>query len=747
MFTLQIYHKDNFKHLSKISFFSILLNYKKKIVFIAKSIIMTKKNIDLKIKTLLRVNFYILILSFIYSCNSEVNINSVNQNQLNKETSLYLKQHAQNPINWQRWTNSIFDVSKELDKLIVISIGYSSCHWCHVMEDETFANDSIASIMNENFINIKVDREENPDVDQAYMTASQLMTGTGGWPLNVITLPDGSPIYAGTYHTTSQWDDILKRIIRLKKDNYDGLKELAKNVKNGVTDVNTIYKREEIEDFSTEFLDNNIETWKDKWDIKFGGDLAQQKFVSPSKYIFLLNYARVYKDEEVFNHVKKTLDIISNSGLNDFIEGGFYRYTVDSEWKIPHFEKMLYDQAQMISMYSQAYKLYKDESYRNIVIETIDFLNSKMSSKDGLYYAAMDADTDGEEGKYYSFNREELDLISKNTDFETFTSYYNIEINNPWEDDRYLLLPISKNYETDWLKVNNLSKSDLSFQKGIWESNIINIKENRTKPRIDDKIIVSWNSLAITGLVDAFEALNNQDYLTKAISMFEELKDKSFKKGKLIHTYKENQFQDGVLEDYAYMAKASMRLFQATGDEAYFNFSKEITDDAVNVFKDDESDLLRYSNNNDLFTKLITVDDGVIPSPNSIIAEQLFNIGHVIFDDEYLNLSNRMVSSVQAVIDNNINSYSVWANNILNRVESFYEIAVIGPESKIITDEITNYFTPNTIVVQSKTESDLPLFIDRFFEDETYIYVCQNKTCQRPETNINLALEQVPYIN
>ena len=171
---------------------------------------MTKKNIDLKIKTLLRVNFYILILSFIYSCNSEVNINSVNQNQLNKETSLYLKQHAQNPINWQRWTNSIFDVSKELDKLIVISIGYSSCHWCHVMEDETFANDSIASIMNENFINIKVDREENPDVDQAYMTASQLMTGMGGWPLNVITLPDGSPIYAGTYHTTSQWDDILK---------------------------------------------------------------------------------------------------------------------------------------------------------------------------------------------------------------------------------------------------------------------------------------------------------------------------------------------------------------------------------------------------------------------------------------------------------------------------------------------------------------------------------------------------------
>ena len=725
----------------------VLLNHKKKSIFITKSLIMIKKNIDFKINNLIKLNFYILILSVIYSCNSEVNTNSINQNQLNKETSLYLKQHAQNPINWQRWSNSIFDVSQELDKLIVVSIGYSSCHWCHVMEEETFTNDSIASLMNENFINIKVDREENPDVDQAYMTASQLMTGMGGWPLNVITLADGSPVYAGTYHTTSQWDDILKRIIRLKKDNYDGLKELAKNVKNGVTDINTIYKREEISDFNPEFLKKNIESWKNKWDLNFGGDLAQQKFVSPSKYIFLLNYARIYNDDEVLQHVKKTLDVISSSGLNDFIEGGFYRYTVDNEWKIPHFEKMLYDQAQMISLYSLAFKVFKDEHYKNIAIETIDFLNSNMSSKDGLYFAAMDADTDGEEGKYYSFSREELDIISNNTDLKTFTSYYNIDIDNPWESDRYLLLPNNNNKEEDWLQLNNFSKDYLNNQKRIWESNIIEIKKNRTKPRIDDKIIVSWNSLAITGLVDAFEALNNKDYLDKAINMFEELNANSFKKNKLIHTYKENQFQEGVLEDYAYLAKASMRLFQATGDESYFNFSKKITDDAISIFKDDESDLLRYSNNVELFTKLITVDDGVIPSPNSIIAEQLFNIGHVIFDDEYLNLSDNMVSSVQNVIENNINSYSVWANNILNRVESFYEIAVIGPESKLMTDEITNYFTPNTIVVQSKTESILPLFIDRFFEDETYIYVCQNKTCQRPETNINLALEQVPYIN
>ena len=706
-----------------------------------------KKTMNFKTINLYNVKFYVLILSLIYSCTSEVNINSVNKNQLNKETSLYLKQHSENPINWQRWSNSIFDVSQELDKLLVISIGYSSCHWCHVMEEETFTNDSIAKVMNANFINIKVDREENPDVDQAYMTASQLMTGMGGWPLNVITLPDGSPIYAGTYHTTSQWNDILKRIVRLKEDNYDGLKEIAANVKNGVKDVNTIQKQEEISDFNSEFLNSNIEGWMERWDLEFGGDIAQQKFVSPSKYLFLLNYGRIYKDQKVLNHVKNTLDIIASSGLNDFIEGGFYRYTVDNEWKIPHFEKMLYDQAQMISLFSMGYKVFGDQSYKDIVSNTILFLSNKMSSTDGLYYAAMDADTDGEEGKYYSYEMDELKMISENTDFDLFLSYYNIDVENPWEKNRFLLLPNKFNYEKKWIDSNNVSKKEISDLITIWEKNINDIKEDRTKPRIDDKIIVSWNALAIIGLIDAYDAFKNEDYISLAKSMFKELKDNSYRKGKLIHTYKENQFQEGVLEDYAYLSKAAMRLFQATGDISYFDFSKKVIDNALELFNDEQSDLLKYSNNEELFTKVISIDDGVTPSPNSIIAEQLFSIGHVIFDDEYLDLSDKMVSAVQKIIDGNINSYSVWANNILNRVESFYEIAVIGPNAKLITDEITKNFTPNTIVVQSNIESKIPLFIDRFFEDETYIYVCQNKTCQRPETNIKLALEQVPYIN
>ena len=705
-----------------------------------------KKNMNFKIRNFPVVNFYTLILCLIFSCNSEVNINSINKNQLSKETSLYLKQHSQNPINWQRWSNEIFDVSVDLDKLLVISVGYSSCHWCHVMEEETFTNDSIAKIMNENFINIKVDREENPDVDQAYMTASQLMTGSGGWPLNVITLPDGSPIYAGTYHTTSQWADILKRIIRLKKDNYDGLKEIANNVKNGVIDINTIKRQEEVSEFKVDFLKSNIEIWKQKWDLEFGGDLAQQKFVSPSKYLFLLNYGVIYDDKEVLNHVENTLDIILSSGLKDFVEGGFYRYTVDNEWKIPHFEKMLYDQAQLISLYSKAYKVFKKAEYKNVVTTTISFLKSEMYSDLGLFYAAMDADTDGEEGKYYSFDYNELIQISNETDFNLFQSYFNLDPSNPWENDKYLLLPIENKNLSDWLIDNNINEEDLIKNKKQWIDNILKIKGERTKPRIDDKIIVSWNALTISSFIDAYEALKNDQYLDDAIAMHSILQDKSFRKGDLIHTFKENQFQEGVLEDYAYFSKSSMSLFQATGDEIYFEFSKELTDKALDIFRDVNSDLLVYSNNEELFTKLISIDDGVIPSPNSILSENLFNIGHIIFDDFYLDRSNKMISSVKELINENINAYSVWGNNILNKVEPFFEVAVIGPNSKKITDNISSYFTPNSLVVQSSKESEIPLFIDRFFEDETYIYVCQNKVCQRPETKIDLALSQVPYI-
>jgi len=686
----------------------------------------------------------IIFSLLIMSCENEITINSMEANQLKNESSLYLKQHAENPVNWQRWSNSIFDFSGELNKLVIVSIGYSSCHWCHVMEDETFTDDAIAKLMNDNFINIKVDREENPDVDQAYMTASQLMTGMGGWPLNVITLPDGSPIYAGTYHTKEQWFDILNRIIRLKENNYDGLKEIANNVKNGVIDINTITKKNEVSEFDKDFLDRNTKIWSDRWDTDNGGDIAQQKFISPSKYQYLTNYGSIYNDQKTLNHVKNTLDIISNSGIIDIIEGGFYRYTVDPEWKIPHFEKMLYDQAQMISLYSNAYKLYKKTEYKDLVYQTINFLDSEMNSPNDLYYAAMDADTDGEEGKYYSFNLNEIEQIAGG-EINLFNSFFNIDKDNPWDNNKFLLLP-TRDIES-WLRSNKINKDEFLKIKESWFNEIMKIKSKRTKPRIDDKTIISWNALSIIGLIDAYDAFKDDLLLSKAKSMFSALLKMGYKNNKLIHTFKGRQFQDGVLEDYAFLSKAAMRLFQATGEESYFNKSKEIVDNSIKLFEDEESDLLLYTTNKELFTKIVSIDDGVIPSPNSIIAEQLFNIGHVIFDDYYIDLSNKMVSAVKEKIDGNINFYSVWANNILNRVELFYEIAVIGKDADSKTKLISEKMLPNVILVQSNTESKIPLFIDRYFEDETYIYVCQNKTCQRPETNIKYALDQIPYLN
>ncbi|NCX24502.1 MAG: thioredoxin domain-containing protein, partial [Proteobacteria bacterium] len=543
------------------------------------------------------------------------------------------------------------------------------------MEKETFKDSIVSDYMNKHFINIKVDREENPEIDNIYMTATQMMTGSGGWPLNVVCLPNGKPIYGGTYHTKEQWVDILNKIQNVYENDKTKLVKLADQIMSGIQEINHFEYDEDPPVITSETLHNEMKIWSGRWDSIHGGEKTAQKFISPVKFNYIQQYQYLNNDNKIKNYFEKSLQNIANSGIVDHLEGGFYRYTVEDEWKIPHFEKMLYDQAQMISLYSKAYKIFKKESYKDVVYKTISFLKSKLSTKNGLFFAAMDADTDGEEGKYYSFQKEELEKISGSTDFELFTSYYNIELSNPWEDDKYLLLPNEYSLEDDWINLNNISKNELDDFKSEWIKNILEIKSKRTKPRIDDKIIISWNSLAIIGLIDAYEAFKDDDFLNIAVNMFDELEKNSFRKNKLIHTYKENQYQEGVLEDYAYFSKASMKLFQATGLESYFNFSKKITDQALEIYKDNNSDLLFYSDNEELFSKVISIDDGVIPSPNSIIAEQLYNIGHVIFDDYYLDLSDKMVSSVKDIIDGNINSYSVWANNILNRVESFYEIA------------------------------------------------------------------------
>ena len=364
-------------------------------------------------------------------------------NDLVHETSPYLLQHAYNPVNWKAWNENTLKLAKAQNKLIVVSIGYSSCHWCHVMEEESFENDSIAKIMNDNFINIKVDREERPDVDKVYINAVQLMTGKGGWPLNCITLPDGRPVFGGTYFTKDQWSNILKDVSKLYKEDPDKVEEYAQRITEGIqtSELITLNKEEAV--FKNEDIITAITLSKELLDTINGGFKGAPKFPLPNTLDYLLRYQHHFNDPVLFNYIEKSLTKMAFGGIYDQIGGGFSRYSVDDRWHVPHFEKMLYDNAQLVSIYSKAYLQKKNKLYENIVKETLAFIDAELNANNGAFYSSLDADSKDEnneleEGVFYSWTKQELKTLLK--DYELFANYYNVNTSGFWEKDLYVLI-------------------------------------------------------------------------------------------------------------------------------------------------------------------------------------------------------------------------------------------------------------------------------------------------------------------
>ena len=367
--------------------------------------------------------FFFAIICF-YSCSNDKKSQHKFTNELIKETSPYLLQHAHNPVNWKAWNNKTLEEAKEEKKLIVISIGYAACHWCHVMEKESFEDSLVAQTMNKDFINIKVDREERPDVDKVYMNAVQLMTGNGGWPLNVIALPDGRPIWGGTYFTKNQWQNVLKQIAESYKNNPKKLYDFADKLEKGIKDLDLVEVNSEKPDFTKSYIADEVKKWQENLDKTYGGSIKSPKFMMPNNYQFLLRFAHQNDNKTVMNHLENTLQKMAFGGIFDQINGGFSRYSTDKKWHVPHFEKMLYDNAQLVSLYSKAYQLTKNETYKNVVIETLDFIKNDLTSNEGMFFSSLDADSYNTENKlvegaFYTWTKEELKSILKN-DFELF---------------------------------------------------------------------------------------------------------------------------------------------------------------------------------------------------------------------------------------------------------------------------------------------------------------------------------------
>ena len=663
------------------------------------------------------------------------------QNNLASETSSYLLQHAENPVNWQPWDEILYRDENDNNKLVIVSIGYSSCHWCHVMEKETFEDKSIADLMNEKFLSIKVDREENPDVDKVYMTALQLLTGSGGWPLNAICLPNGKPIYAGTYHTKKQWMQILENIQKRYESDPDQLSELAEKIAEGIQSVNIIVPPEETKPFNNSFLDDPVKDWKQNLDFNYGGEIQEKKFINPVKLDFLRVFKTTTKDSLLEKYLNLTLDKISSGGIYDALEGGFFRYSVDPYWNLPHFEKMLYDNAQNIGTFSDAYKENPKPIYKDIVYETISFLKKRMAANNGGFFAAIDADNTSGEGGYYTFNKNEIEIIAENN-LQLFLDYYGIDFEKPIMEDLFILKKIYP--ESQFTANKKITEKRLKKLKEFWEYNIKQITIDRDFPLVDNKIITSWNALAILGLNKASQAFGEEKWLLQAEKTFSFLVDNLFKSDILYHTYQNNMPKVvGFLEDYVFLSAAALELYKSTGEKYYLDWSVKICDIIIDKFQVKENPFFTYKMKDPLISKVFDLNDLTIPSSNAVMAHTLFDIGQLLDREDYLNRVQSMLETIQPDVENGISYYSHWASLYVKYAFTRHEIIVIGPKAREFSREIQKEYFTNILFQQSSVASELPFLKDRYSENETLIYVCKNNVCFAPEDSVEAALSKL----
>ena len=683
----------------------------------------------------------LFFLGFILCINNVLSQNM--ENKLSKEKSLYLKQHASNPVNWFPWGKEALSKAKDLDKLLVISIGYSSCHWCHVMEEESFEKEDVAEVMNNNYISIKVDREERPDIDEIYMKALVLMTGSGGWPMNIIALPDGTPIWGGTYVPKLQWIQVLNQINEFYKNRKTDVLEYAKSIKEGVQKealVKPVTDKEIYSDELQKQLAHNAFKYTDKVNGGFGNS---QKFPLPSMLNFFLRFSIENENEEMKNFVYNSLIKIAQGGINDRVEGGFHRYTVDNLWHIPHFEKMLYDNAQLLSVFSKAYKVFKEPRFEEELNNIYNFLELKMTGEDNLIYSSISADTnyeDGskEEGDFYIWKKKELqELLGE--DYKWVSEYYNINDKGFWERESYVFIQTTSDQK--FASKLNLDLNQFKAKLKLINKKLYNFREKRINPITDTKIIFSWNALTIRGLVDSYKATGDKIFLNKALSINKALSQFMISGSSIFHTNSFNKVNQVLFfEDYSYYIDALIGLYEVTFDEKWLTKANDFTQFSNVKFKENSGYYKFSTTKENLYTNtLINLEDGVTPSANSVMNFNLFRLGHYLGKKEYSQHSKAMIKDISENIKERVTDYLFWLWLSHNYSNKFYELAISGKQAEMKAKELMLKYLPNTLTAASNSSSEIYLLKDRYFEDETFIYVCVDNTCQFPVTTIEKA--------
>ncbi|MCB0408623.1 MAG: thioredoxin domain-containing protein [Flavobacteriales bacterium] len=664
-------------------------------------------------------------------------------NSLINETSPYLLQHAHNPVNWLPWNKETLKKAQQENKPLIISIGYSACHWCHVMEHECFEDEEVAQVMNTHFVCIKVDREERPDIDNIYMTAVQLMQQRGGWPLNCFALPDGKPFYGGTYYPKQNWMQLLNSVASEFQNNYDEIVKHANNVTKGIIESDLIKKTEDENPFDMSVLEVAVTRIKKHFDLTEGGTDRAPKFPLPNNYSFLLQYYYHTKDKSILDFVELTLKKMAYGGIYDQIGGGFARYSVDGYWKVPHFEKMLYDNGQLVSLYSEAYQLTKNSLYKNVVYQTLAFVERELMAENGAFYSALDADSEGEEGKFYVWTKEELQAILKD-DFALIQEYYNLNSLGFWEGNQ-ILLRIKD--DTEIAKKFNLSLSELEQKIKQINALLLNERAKRVRPGLDDKTLTSWNALMLKGFVDAYQVFGEKNFLNAALKNAHFIINHQLRKdGGLNHNYKNGISNiDGYLEDYSFTIEAFISLYQATFNETWLNHSKKLADYCIEHFQNKENSLFYFTSKDakDIIARKIEIADNVIPASNSSIAKALFLLGKYFDKEKYSHTAHQMLKNIEKDISNYIFSYSNWGILLLNMANSFFEVAICGKDAFVKLAELNQYYLPNKLMIGSIEKSNLPLLEGKQVNEKTMLYVCYNKSCQKPTDKVEEAITQL----
>jgi uncharacterized protein YyaL (SSP411 family) len=618
------------------------------------------------------------------------------------------------------------------------------------MEHESFEDSAVAKIMNDHFISIKVDREERPDIDDIYMTACHLASGGNcGWPLNAFAMPDGRPVWAGTYFPKKEWINVLEYFINLKETEPDQLQQYADSLAYGIAQNDHIGMIGGEKLFTEEIIREVGSTFIQTIDLEWGGRKGAPKFPMPNNYLFLMRYAFVTGDPGAKQAVITTLNRMANGGIYDHLGGGFSRYSVDARWHVPHFEKMLYDNSQLVSLYAQAYQWTKDPLYARIIEETLEFVRRELTDQSGGFYSSLDADSEGEEGRFYVWTANEIEsLFPDPSEKKIIFEYFDIRPEGNWEHQKNVLQVLNPLEEI--AKANQVSTSQCAEIISRARQRMFEARSSRIRPDLDDKILTSWNALMLKGYVDAYRALNKEAYLNAALANASFIESQMLRKdGGLNRNYKNGTSGiNAFLDDYALVIEAWIALYQVTFDEAWLNKARQLADYTLEHFYDAQSGMFHYTSDLDppLIARKKELGDNVIPSSNSILAKGLHKLGLYYYHEEYLDRAAQMLHNMadQITTTRQPSFYSNWCDLYLDLAKPLYEVAIVGENAHILNLEMMRRYVPQAVFLGGRTEGNLQLLENKLQPGETYIYVCQNKMCKLPVTTVDAALKLMP---